>query len=341
MLTDRKRSILQIIVDEYINTPVPVASEGVAQKMPVEVSSATIRHDMAELEEDGYTTRPHSSAGSVPSDKAYRAYVESLDAVMEPSRRVQQLVRRRFRQTHMDIDTWSQLAVQLLAGLVRTMALATPPRAAEARWKHLNLVHLHEFLALVVMVLQESRLKQQLVPLKEPTTQGELTQISNKLNAGFAGLSCPEVWARNVELTPFEEEVTSVALNLLEADQEEGVPVHYVDGLRHMFNYPELSMGSRAREIAELLEDQQVMRTLLGKAPDAGVVRVTIGRENKTDLLHPFSIVFARYGLPSKASGVVGIVGPTRMEYATAISSVRYLSSVMSEMMGVVQGVAP
>ena len=338
MLTVRKQKILQIIVEQYIHTPVPVSSEGVAQKIPMAVSSATIRNDMAELEEDGYIARAHASAGGIPSDKAYRTYVESLGEVMEPSLEVRELIRHRFRQTHMDMGAWSRMAVHLLAGLVRTIALATLPQAIEARWKYLSLVHLQEFLALLVMVLHESRLKQQLLPLKEPTTQDELTRISSKLNASFAGLSRHEVRARNVELTPFEEQVTDTALNLLRADQEEGTPFHYVDGLRHMFSYPELSVGSRAREVAELLESPQTMRSLLEEIPGTGVVRVTIGTENKTDLLRPFSIVFAQYGVPSEATGVVGVVGPTRMEYATAISNVRYFSSVMSEMVDEVHG---
>ena len=332
MLTARKQRVLQILVDEYIHTPVPVSSETVSQKMPVAVSSATIRNDMAALEEDGYVTRPHASAGGVPSDKGYRAYVESLGDVEEPARHVREHIWGRFRRTQMDIEAWSRMAAQLLAGLVRTMALATLPRAAEARWKHMDLVHIQEFVALLIIVLQGSRLAQQLLPLKEVTTQDQLTQVSNRLNASFEGLSDQEVRARNVPLTPFEDEVTGVALDLLKADQEERIPLHYVDGLRHMFSYPELSVGSRAREIAELLEDQRLLRPLLMKLPEAGAVRVTIGIENETDLLRPFSLVFAQYGVPSKAAGLVGIVGPTRMEYATAISNVRYLSSVMSEM---------
>ena len=136
----------------------------------------------------------------------------------------------------MDMEAWSRIAAQLLSGLVHTMAIVTLHRATEARWKHLDLVHVQGFLALLVMVLQESRLKQQFVPLKEPATQEELTQIPNKLNTSFSGLSRREIRARNVELTPAEEEFTDVALTLLKDDQEQGVPVYHVDGLRHMFD---------------------------------------------------------------------------------------------------------
>ena len=341
MLTARQQSILQTIVDEYVRTPLPVSSESVAQKIPETVSPATIRNEMAELEEEGYIARPHASAGGVPVDKGYRAYVESLAYVPQPSRRVQALIRRRFQQTHMDVEAWSRIATQLLAGLVRTMAVATLPRAAELRWKHLDLVQIQEFLALVIMVLQGSRLKQQLLPLKEPVTQDEMTRISNKLNTSFSGLSRHEIQARNVELTPFEESVTGISLKLLKKDQEEGIPLYHIDGLRHMFDYPELAAGSRAREIAEVLEDRQILWSILDQISDTDVVSVTIGKENKADILRPFSIVFAQYGVPSEAAGVVGIMGPTRMEYATAISNVAYLSSVMSEMVEAVQGKGP
>ena len=338
MLTSRKQSILQAIVDEYVQTPTPVSSQSVAQRLPVAVSPATVRNDIAELEEGGYVVRPHPSAGGIPSDKGYRAYVEFLQEIPEPSPQVKRSIRLKLHHAHMDMETWSQTASQLLAGLVHTMAICTLPRAPEARWKHLELIQVQEFLALLVMVLRESRVKQQLVPLREPVTQEQLTYISNKLNAVFSSLSCSEIQNRSVDLSPVEKEVTGVALELLKEQQEEKVPEYYIDGLRLLFRQPELAPGSRAREVTEVLEDRQTMRSLLGEAPEGGSVRIAIGKENRSENLHSFSIIFCQYGLPAEATGVVGIVGPTRMEYANAISSVRYLSSVMSEMLEMVQG---
>ncbi len=340
MLTARQQKVLQTIVEEYIQTPTPVSSDSVAQRMPLAVSAATVRSEMAELEEEGYVVRPHTSAGGVPSDRGYRAYLEFLGDVPGPSRQVQRIVRQKFQRTHMDVEAWSQLSAEILAGLVRALAICTLPRAEEARWRRLDMVYLQEFLALVVMVLKESRLKQQLVRFSEPTNQDQLTQISNKLNTNFSSLSLGEIQSKNVELTPAERVVAEAALGLLKEEQEK-TPVYHFDGLRHMFSYPELMPGSRAREVAEVLEDRDLMGSLLWEvAPDSGEVRVTIGAENKRVLLRSFSVVFAQYGVPSEGAGVVGVIGPTRMPYASAISSVRYLSSMMSEMVGAVQGKA-
>lgn len=338
MLTLRKQKILQAIVDEYVETPVPVSSQSVAHRLPESVSTATVRNDMAELEESGYVVRPHPSAGGVPSDKGYRAYVEFLGEIPEPSPQVKRFIRLKLQHAHMDMEAWSQTASQLLAGLVRTMAICTLPRAPEARWQHLELIQVQEFLALLVMVLRESRVRQQLVPLKEPVTQDQLAQISNRLNSVFSSLSRSEIRGRSVELAPLERDVIGVALEMLKEEQEEKVPDYYVDGLRLLFRYPELAPGSRAREVTEVLEDRQAMRSLLSGAAETEGVRVAIGRENRPENLHSISIIFAQYGLPSEASGVVGIMGPTRLEYANAISNVRYLSSVMSEMLEMVRG---
>ena len=126
------------------------------------------------------------------------------------------------------------------------------------------------------------------------------------------------------------------ALDILKEEEEEGLAEPYVDGLRHMLGHPDYSGGSRGREIVQILEDRSLMRSVLGDVPALGAVHVAIGAENKAAPLKPFSIVFSQYGIPGEASGVVGIVGPTRMEYANAISNVRYLSSLLSEL---VQGV--
>jgi heat-inducible transcriptional repressor len=141
-----------------------------------------------------------------------------------------------------------------------------------------------------------------------------------------------------VELTPFEDEMAGVALGLLDEEGPESIPGHYVDGLRHMFNYPELSEGPWPKHVANLLESEPLIKSFVDDMPDVGAVRISIGAENKTTLLLPFTVVFSTYGVPSGASGVVGIVGPTRLEYASAISNVRYLASVMSEMVEGVQG---
>ena len=339
MLSARKERVLKIIVDEYIRGGTPVPSESVARSLPDTVSAATVRNEMADLEEGGYITRPYSSAGGVPSNRGYRSFVESLDEDLAPARELQEAIQRRFRRSQPDVEEWTRTAVELLAQLVHSTAVASPPRAVESRWKHLELVYVQEFLVLLVMVLEKTRLKQQLVPLQQPFTQDELSLVSNRLNAYFGGLTHREMAARSVETSPFEEEVKEVVAGILRTEEEEeGLADPYVDGLRHTLQHPDLSQGSRGREFVEFLEDRSLLRSVLSEIPPGGVVRVVIGDENKVDILRPFSIVFSRYGIPEESSGVLGIVGPTRMEYANAISIVRYLSVLMSGLVREVHG---
>jgi heat-inducible transcriptional repressor len=332
MPVQRQRQILKIIVDEYIHNPVPVSSVSVARRMPVPVSSATIRKETADLKEKGYITRPHTSAGSMPSDKGYREYVTDMEEIPDPPKRVREAVRGRFSRTGLDIEARSRMAVELLASLVHSVAVLTLPRAVEARWKRIELVYLQEFLVLLVVVMQQSRVRQQLLSVMEPMTQDSLNLVSNKLNAGFSGLSHHKVGVGDAGLTSFELEVRDTTLGLLRAEEEESFPVHYLDGLRHLFGYPELSGGSRARELVELLEDRVLVPSVFTKAPATGTVGITIGTEHESYLLHPFSVVYASYGTPLGETGVVGMIGPTRLQYATVISNVRYVSSVMTEM---------
>lgn len=331
-LSVRQQQVLHVLVDEYIHHAVPVASESVAHKMPTPVSPATVRNELAALEEEGYVLRPHTSAGGVPSDKAYRAYVESLGEVSEPSRQVKQLIKRSLPSSPMDVEARNRAAVRLLAELVHVMAVATVPIASNARWKHVDLVHLQGLVALLIVVLEGSaRLKQQQVLLREPMTQDQLTQLANKLNAKLAGLSTEEVQARSGDLSALEQEFVGLALAFMRQEERTANTEHFVDGLRHILTYPELAEGTKARALAEVLEYQQLVKTLLENMPGRGVVRVTIGTENKEDLLRPFTIVFARYGTDSGGDGVLGVLGPTRLEYATAISNVRYLAARMGD----------
>lgn len=331
-ITERQRAILTIIVTEYIRKGLAVSSESVVNRLPMAVSSATVRGEIVELEQAGYINRPHTSAGGLPSDKAYRVYVETLDKSLEPDRELQSTIRGRLRQTHAGFDGWARLAVQLLAQLVRNIAVATPPTALECQWKHLQLVYLQDFLAMLVIVVKGMRLKQQLIVLESPATQDELNRVSNRLNGHFSGMTRHEIEKRVVSLSSLEGLVIEAALDIFRMEDESRIAEPYVDGLRHIFQSSGNSGGSHSRELAEFLEDRYLLHSVLGEIPERGMVRVAIGQENKTNLLQQSSVVFAQYGIPDEASGIVGIVGPTRMEYANAISHVRYLAKLMSEL---------
>jgi heat-inducible transcriptional repressor len=338
MLKPRTGTILRILVNEYISSVAPVASEDIARRSPTKVSPATIRNEMAELEEEGYIIRPHISAGGVPSDKGYRFYVESLEDALEPSMGMQRHIRHRFGQAQRDPEVWVQLAATVLSRMADNMVIVTFPRANSARLKNIQLVYIQEFLALLIIVLQEARLRQHLLPLDGPTTQGELTEVANKLNDALEGLTYSEVKAKQLELTPLEGMVRDGTISALEGMETESALEHYVDGLRLLLNQPEFAETRRAKEIVEILEERVLLRSILSEAPDEGSMGVFIGEENPKEALRPFSVIMSQYGIPQEASGTISVIGPTRMEYASAIGGVRFLSSFMSELIMSVHG---
>jgi heat-inducible transcriptional repressor len=204
MLTKREERILKVIVGEYVSTAMPVGSESIAHKHELGVSPATIRNDMACLEEEGYITHPHTSAGRIPSDKGYRYYVESLMEEMELPPPEQRTIRHLFHQVETDMEEWVQLAAAILSRVARNLALVTFPKASLSRLRHMELVTIQEFLALLIVVLKEAKLKKQILPLDQATSQEGLSMIANKLNAAFEGMTSWQIAAKRLELSPLE-----------------------------------------------------------------------------------------------------------------------------------------
>ena len=330
MLKSRTSTVLNILVKEYIDSATPIASEDIVRRSPWKVSAATIRNEMAELEEGGYILRPHISAGGIPSDKGYRFFVESLEDSPELPEALRHEIRDRFSGAPSHQETWVQLAAAVLSRMAGNMAIVTLPRATFSRIKQVQLIYIQEFLALLIVVLQQARVRQQLLPLEGPVTQDELSEVSNKLNDGLSGLTYTEIHGKQMELTPFEEMIMDqVASTLRDADAESALD-HSVDGLRLLLAQPEFGETQRAREVVEILEERVLLKSILSEVPRQGSVEVIIGAENREEPLRPFSVVLSQYGIPGEASGAIGVVGPTRMGYGNAIGGVKYLSSFLS-----------
>ena len=339
-LNDRRQSLLEFIVGDYIETAVPVASQQIAKRHRLRVSPATIRNDMAELEELGYISRPHASAGGVPADSAYRFYVERASRRPRPSRRFEALVHDAIEPEAGDPDTWAHDAAAVLSDTLLNVAIATTPRAPHARVKQLQLVHLHDRRALLVVVMQEARLRQHIVPFATPFSQDELTALAVRLNAILAGLSAPDVrrvWEPSRGADADADAVVAELSRLLDEEEREGQARRYTEGLGHMLSQPEFQSAVSAREAVEVLEDSDTLRSVLSEQLGAGNVQVIIGGESHSQQLRPYSVVIARYGAPGRAMGVIGTLGPTRMDYLRAISSVRYLAGFLSGLVGALE----
>lgn len=332
MLTERKAALLKTLIGGYITSATPIASEAVARSRSLGVSSATIRNEMSQLEEDGYITRPHTSAGAVPSDKGYRFYVESLLDTTELPQEFQYTIRYQFAQAERDIEEWTRLAAAALAKLVGNAALVTYPRWPEARLVRINLVQVQESVALLILVLQETRLKKQLLPLEYALTPDELTMVANRLNDSLAGMNSREILAAPREMESFPSHVTDTVADIMSHEDQAQFVQHNLEGLRHLLGQPEFSAAEKAGEILEMLEEGELPRVVLEEAPDWGVMKVVIGGEHRATFLHPFSMVVSCYGLPGGGLGSISALGPTRMEYSRTMAGVRFISSLLTEL---------
>ena len=337
MLSQRQKWILEIVVAEYVSTGMPVSSDTVARK-GVKVSTATIRNEMMALEDEGYLTQPHTSAGRIPTDKGYRHYIESLMGDLQLSLAEQRLIRHQFFQVQSEIEEWTRLAANVLSRMVSSVAFVTMPKPAESRFKHLDLVSLHEFLALLVLVLREAKLKQQVLSLEEVVSQEELSAAARRLTASYSGLTSAEIRKKALALSSLESHVLKAATGIMQAEEEEVYEEPCVDGLRHILGEPEFASRTKLSQIIEFVEQRSLLKSMLPQVPIGEGVQVIIGKENKQDVMQDCSLIMTRYGIPGEVGGALGVMGPTRMQYSRVIPTVGFLSSLMSEMVSELYG---
>ena len=335
MVSERQRLILRHIVDDYIHDAVPISSESLARNhRHLGVSPATVRNEVAALEEQGYISRPHSSAGSVPDDSAYRLYVESVLAEEGPHVPSHQrtAISRRFRKVEDDVDQWGSVAAALIAQIVGNLGIATFPKTSVSRVKHLELVPVQDFLALLIVVLEQAKLRKQLIRFPEPLGNAEMEYMSTRLRSHVTGLTHQEISIRPMSLTPLERQAVDATIVMLREEDDSAHEDHYVRGLRNLLDQPEFVDYEKVRPIVHGIEDGSLIETALEEAPVGEVVRVVIGQENRGTALRPLSVVICRYGVPGHALGTIGVIGPTRMEYNRAISGIGFISSIMNGM---------
>jgi heat-inducible transcriptional repressor len=337
MLSPRQERILKSIVGQYIVRAVPVPSQSLLTDHELGVSSATIRNEMAHLEEEGYITRPHPSAGSMPSDRGYRYYVDALNEIELPSVE-QRLINHLFHQVERELEEWLSLAATITARLAQNMAVVTMSKPVNCQLKHLELVSLQDSLALVVLVLHGAKVRQQLINFDQAINQPELTAIANKLNAAYANLTRPQILAKVLELSPAEQQVTDGVLKMMLVEDEHGCEEPYCNGLHFMLNQPEFAHSQRILNLLELIEHRKLLKVITPAKLTSRQVQVVIGKENEAEVFHDYSVVVSQYGLPEGAIGTIGVIGPTRMPYARTISAVGYLSSVLSRMVAELYG---
>jgi heat-inducible transcriptional repressor len=332
MLTDRRSRILRLVIEEYVESAAPVGSEAIVRKYRLPVSPATIRNEMARLEEEGYVTHPHTSAGRVPSDKGYRYYIEDLMEERELTQEEKETIRHQFHQAERDLEQWVHLAAAVLAQAVRNMAVVTTPRSPHCRLRHVELVSLHDLVVLLIVVLRDGRLLQQVVTLSEPLHQGDLTATGRRLTDLYKGLTASQLQSKPAELSTLESEIRDEVKALMTSEDEGRYDQACLEGVPLVLGQPEFSRSEKMLGLLAVLDEYSLTRVLPLRSLAGEGVTVLIGGENREDALRDCSLLVTRYGVPDSLSGALAVVGPTRMRYPRTISTVRYLGTLMSEL---------
>lgn len=331
MLTQRQEYILKIVVSQHVATAQPVGSASVARMSEVGVSPATVRNDMAEMEREGYLTHPHTSGGRIPLEKGYRYFVNGLMQEVEPDPTVRRDILQRFQEMEGEIEQWARLTASLLARLAGVAALATPPETHSVRLKHLELVLWHDLLALLILVVQEAYVRRQVISLPYAVTQDELTALANKLSYLLAGKGAGEIRIQTSEMSPIEGQVATAAAKVMEATQQ-GRREPLWEGISNILRQPEFSDSRLAGEVLDTIEEPSTWQDLVYQVFQSPGVKVIIGEESRQAALRPCSLILSRYGSPDRGGGVIGVLGPTRLQYDRAVGAVRYLAGVLDQL---------
>jgi len=333
-LTIRQKKILSLIVHEHIATADPVGSKSLVQKYGMDLSSATVRNEMAALTKAGLLRQPHTSAGRVPTEEGYRYFVRQLMNETSLPSAIRATINHQFSQMSDDIQQWMRLAASVLANRTNSASLITAPQVNQVQFKHLELIATHGRQALAILVLEGGQIHQHILTLEEPVTQEQLSVISRKLSQLLVGQNA-------VRVTAFQESLTTVEIQILvwiedEMIRSDQLPTGDIvlDGLTNVLSEPEFAESEEAHRALRLLEERSLLQDLLSQTilPDTiGGVQVLIGGEGTWDDLRQCSVILSKYGSPGMATGTIGILGPMRMSYGYSISLVRFLSSMLSD----------
>jgi heat-inducible transcriptional repressor len=332
-LSNRQEEILALIVRAYTESPEPVSSKLLVENYQLNFSSATVRNEMAHLEEMGYIAAPHTSAGRIPTALGYRYVVRGLMKSNALTQLDQQYIENKFNQLPAVLDQWMRQAATVLARTANTASLVTQPVAKTRRFKHVELISIQGRLALMVLVLQGGAVHQRMLTLAEPVTQTLLSESADHINTLCYDLSANQIHMKSRQFTELEREVCEIAAELIDQSNSSQLRVVYRDGLSEIINAFPDSEG--AQQAVRVFEERAFIDVILTEIlhplleQDVQVIIAGDGREEMSQL----SLVLSRYGVPGQLRGMLGVLGPTNLNYGRAISAVRKVSGLMTDML--------
>jgi heat-inducible transcriptional repressor len=341
-LSPRQREILKIVVQTYTSGALPIGSRTIQLEGQLDVSTATIRNELAALEELGYLVQPYTSAGRVPSIRGYRYFVEQLMDQVDLSLPEQRMIRHQFHQLQLNLDQWMRLTAAVLAHSTQAASVVTSPHGKQTRFKHLELIVINESVILLIVVFQDSSIHQEMLMPPNSIGQEMLSQISNKLNSLLGNHTVTEIrsliQSEQSGITGWELSVLQRVLQVMENSEESWTSTLYSDGLENVLLEPEFEEAGKFRQVVRVLQERNLLETILARMIDASGVQIIIGGEGRYEYIDDVSLVLSPYGVRGQSSGVLGVIGPTRMLYARAISTVRYMAQLMDNLLTEVYG---
>jgi heat-inducible transcriptional repressor len=336
VLDERKLSVLRAIVEDFVSTNEPVGSKSLAERHGLGVSPATVRNDMAALEDEGFLTHPHTSAGRIPTDKGYRLFVDRLSTV-KPLSAAERRAIQTFLEGAVDLDDVVRRSVKLLAQLTRQVAVVQYPSLSRSSVRHLEIVQLAPNRLLLVLITDTGRVEQRVVELPVTLSDADVADLRTAFGSRLHGARLVDAPATLADLPeaappairPVLTSVLSVVLETLVERAEERVALGGTANLtRHSLDFP-----GTLRPVLEALEEQVVLLKLMGEVNDPTTVHVKIGEENAVEGLRSTSVVTVGYGPEGSPYAGLGVVGPTRMDYAGNMAQVRAVARYVGELL--------
>lgn len=338
MLDDRKIRVLYAIINSHILSAEPIGSRTISKDYDLGVSSATIRNEMSDLEEQGYLNKPHSSSGRVPSDKAYRLYVDEILRIKKPTidlikkDKIKQILSKESRE----IEQLIQNSAKVLSALTSYTAIAISPQAKQSRLKHIQLIPIDSRQTLMVIVSNSGVVKNSIFRLDEEVPEDEVVIISGFLNDKLKGLTIDEI-TEQINIGVFKQVFEFKAIldivlpiisqSLLDIDT---IDV-YSDGITNILNFPEYKDLEKAKSFISFIENKELLVDLMLKNPLEKDIEITIGNENIYSSIKDCSLITATYRLGDKTIGKIGVIGPTRMDYLRLIDIIQLFSVNITE----------
>ena len=336
-LDERKYLILQAIIDDYIMTAMPVGSRTISRKSGVGYSPATIRNEMSDLEELGYLDQPHTSAGRVPSNKAYRLYVDHLMKTVKLTNDERERMHDHLLAKSKQVEGVIRSAAGVLSDATKYTSVIVAPKLGTLRIKHVQLVPVAERTALMVIVTNVGIVKDALIRVPEDMDADDLYSISRMLTEKLADKPLEAVRQAFSELLRNAEQnrkLLGETLQVIEKRLEAGGDASdvIVGGSANLLEYPEYSDVTKARNFLAVLESKDKLRRIVGR--DGGMeITIRIGPENLVPELNDCSIVTASYRVGDQSTGTLGIIGPTRMNYNRVISVLDFMARALSDVL--------